>query len=174
MVTPLNAEKYLKNSTDVSIRNFWHKVSVDSFHMELFLLPAPENVPEPISTFIRYLSGISRKILHHSRTAGQLKQTFESHIKTVAANEIRRRDWNVDKTPAASRLVSGVPQRSLISIIIFLKLLSIQILVMSLWTVACAACSSHVVYGTDSSFRRQDNSFSGCYTICLSLNQTNL
>lgn len=73
MVTPINAEKYLKNSTDVATRDFWHEQSVDGFHMELFLLPAPENVPvipEPISTFIRCLSGISRKILHRSRTAG--------------------------------------------------------------------------------------------------------
>lgn len=37
-----NAEKYVKNSTDVSTRDFWHEPSVDSFHMELFLLPAPE------------------------------------------------------------------------------------------------------------------------------------
>lgn len=71
-----NAEKYMQNSTDVSTRDFWHEQSADSFHLELFLLPAPENVPvipEPISTFIKYyeyLSGISRKILHCRRIAG--------------------------------------------------------------------------------------------------------
>lgn len=97
------------------------------YHETLLLLTGP------ISTYIRCLPTISRKILHHSRTAGWPKQnSLKSQIKTVATNEIRKRDWNADKTPAASRLVFGVPQESLISIIIFLKLLNIQILVMSL------------------------------------------
>lgn len=62
-----NAEKYVKSSTDASTKDFWHEQSVDSFQTELFNVPV---IPEPISTFTRYLSGISRKILHCRRTAG--------------------------------------------------------------------------------------------------------
>lgn len=50
---------------------------VDSFHVKLFFLPAPQNITVItglISTFIRYLLSISRKIMNHSGTAGWPKQ----------------------------------------------------------------------------------------------------
>lgn len=53
-----NAEKHVKNSTDVSTRHFWHEPSVDSCTRNV------PGIPKPTSTFIRHPSGISRKILH--------------------------------------------------------------------------------------------------------------
>lgn len=97
------------------------------YHETLLLLQGPSALTSGISQLFPEKFCITEELL-----GDQSKTAFKSQIKTVATNEIRKRDWNADKTPAASRLVFGVPQESLISIIIFLKLLNIQILVMSL------------------------------------------